>query len=732
MPFLSRKDYCHLIESMPQKCMEHSILEIWGYNKKIIELLNEEDIINDLDKIKISSVFGIKTNFTKYLGGIERNEEGTIIKAKAMKHIWITKVDKEEINKGHYISDEGLGMAVDKKSFEWEKYLIKSILETSEKLQGINIYLMASSSFGIIAGSTIKSDVKYLGIGFCIVFIYIIIMLGKFNLVEQRPFLSFIGILCVWLSIGVSYGLCSFWGILFGPVNNVLPFLLLGLGIDDMFVIMQSWNNLDSTERDCELQVRIGLALKHAGVSITITSLTDFVAFIIGSTTVLPALRSFCLYAAVGIISVYFFQATFFVAWFTLDQKRIEDSRQGLIWCIKLANWHSNKCSQKDLCQSFFKNIYSKILLCTPIKLFVLLFTVILTGVSCWGIYNLKQEFNPIWFLPHSSYLFKFFMKLEQYFPSNGEDGIIFFGNLNLLDNLAKIDQLVQILENCDHISKVDSWHSNFKIYWHDLGYDVLNEDINQTVFSNQLSEFLYSSSGSKYRIRNFRFNGDFKCTDSSPEILASSIEYKHHILHGSSNKIRAMEDVKNIIKSMNFSGYVQPWARMYSNWETDKIIEAELYRNLLLALIVIFLMTLILIVSFTTSCMVLLCVCMTLIDVGALMHWWGLTIDTVSCIDLVLAVGLCVDYAAHVGHTFMTQKGSKDQRVKQTLSRIGPAVLNGGFSTFLAFVLLGGSDSHVFKSFFKVCIYIHTSISQCYNFKMHLQFSILFIYYSL
>jgi len=31
-------------------------------------------------------------------------------------------------------------------------------------------------------------------------------------------------------------------------------------------------------------------------------------------------------------------------------------------------------------------------------------------------------------------------------------------------------------------------------------------------------------------------------------------------------------------------------------------------------------------------------------------MYFWGLTIDTVSCIDLVLAIGLCVDYAAHIG----------------------------------------------------------------------------------
>ena len=36
-----------------------------------------------------------------------------------------------------------------------------------------------------------------------------------------------------------------------------------------------------------------------------------------------------------------------------------------------------------------------------------------------------------------------------------------------------------------------------------------------------------------------------------------------------------------------------------------------------------------------------------------------------------------------------------------------GPAVFNGGFSTFLAFVLLAGSKSHVFMVFFKVFLLV-------------------------
>merc|ERR1712107_282472 len=70
---------------------------------------------------------------------------------------------------------------------------------------------------------------------------------------------------------------------------------------------------------------------------------------------------------------------------------------------------------------------------------------------------------------------------------------------------------------------------------------------------------------------------------------------------------------------------------------------------------------------------------------------------------NLIIAIGLCVDYSAHIAHSFMMNTGTRDVRVKEALRKIGPAVLNGGFSTFLAFVLLGGSRSHVFLSFFKI-----------------------------
>lgn len=53
----------------------------------------------------------------------------------------------------------------------------------------------------------------------------------------------------------------------------------------------------------------------------------------------------------------------------------------------------------------------------------------------------------------------------------------------------------------------------------------------------------------------------------------------------------------------------------------------------------------------------------------------------------------------------YLQFKGTRDERVRVTVGEMGPPVLNGAFSTFLSFILLAGSESHVFESFFKVGI---------------------------
>ena len=59
-----------------------------------------------------------------------------------------------------------------------------------------------------------------------------------------------------------------------------------------MFVIIQCWNNLPDHEKNGRtLPEKIALTMQHAGVAITVTSVTDVFAFGVGSVTVSSATR---------------------------------------------------------------------------------------------------------------------------------------------------------------------------------------------------------------------------------------------------------------------------------------------------------------------------------------------------------------------------------------------------------------------------------------------------------
>jgi Niemann-Pick C1 protein len=57
---------------------------------------------------------------------------------------------------------------------------------------------------------------------------------------------------------------------------------------------------------------------------------------------------------------------------------------------------------------------------------------------------------------------------------------------------------------------------------------------------------------------------------------------------------------------------------------------------------------------------LVLACVGLTLVDVIGMLFFWGITIDTISCMCIVLVVGLCVDYSVHIAHAYNVADGKQ------------------------------------------------------------------------
>merc|ERR1719198_195876 len=167
---------------------------------------------------------------------------------------------------------------------------------------------------------------------------------------------------------------------------------------------------------------------------------------------------------------------------------------------------------------------------------------------------------------------------------------------------------------------------------------------------------------------------------------------------------VEVMDDLREACESWSDlpGGRAMPYTYNFLTWETFRIIKQELYLSVGLCLAAVYVITLILIAHPLTATLVSLAVFMTVIDILGCMNMWGLAIDNVSVIQLVIAVGLCVDYAAHVGHSFMLKAGTRADRVVAMMGDVGAAVICGAVSTFLGVLLLALSKSYVFRVLFQ------------------------------
>ena len=90
----------------------------------------------------------------------------------------------------------------------------------------------------------IKGDVIYAFVAIGLIALYCSVFLGSCSPIHCRLSLALVGIFCVILSCTTGEALSYVLGWKVSDFNSVLPVLMLGIGVDDMFVIC---NAIDQT-----------------------------------------------------------------------------------------------------------------------------------------------------------------------------------------------------------------------------------------------------------------------------------------------------------------------------------------------------------------------------------------------------------------------------------------------------------------------------------------------------
>ena len=117
--------------------------------------------------------------------------------------------------------------------------------------------------------------------------LYITLALGKVGQ-ERRHSKIFVG-MCGNCVVGIAtvmtFGISCGMGVIVTPISQVVPFLLLGIGVDDMFVIVRT---LERMPLSLSTEERIQRTFRECGGAIAVTSCTDALAFLVGATIKFP------------------------------------------------------------------------------------------------------------------------------------------------------------------------------------------------------------------------------------------------------------------------------------------------------------------------------------------------------------------------------------------------------------------------------------------------------------
>merc|ERR1711860_237875 len=93
----------------------------------------------------------------------------------------------------------------------------------------------------------------------------------------------------------------------------------------------------------------------------------------------------------------------------------------------------------------------------------------------------------------------------------------------------------------------------------------------------------------------------------------------------------------------------------------------------------------------------------MLLVNLAGMMYWWNITLNAVPLVNLVMAVGISVEFSSHITRAFAVNVGeSRVQRAQNTLVNMGSSVLSGiTLTKFGGIVVLAFAKSQIFNIFY-------------------------------
>ncbi|NXM90318.1 PTC1 protein, partial [Oenanthe oenanthe] len=272
------------------------------------------------------------------IGGTVKNSSGKLVSAQALQTMFQLMTPKQmyEHFKGYeYVShinwNEDKAAAILE---AWQRMYVEVVHQSVARNSTQKVLSFTTTTLDDILKSF--SDVSAIRVasGYLLMLAYACLTMLRWDCAKSQGAVGLAGVLLVALSVAAGLGLCSLIGISFNAATTqVLPFLALGVGVDDVFLLAHAFSETGQNKR-IPFEDRTGECLKRTGASVALTSISNVTAFFMAALIPIPALRAFSLQAAVVVVFNFAMVLLIFPAILSMDLYRREDRRLDIFCCF--------------------------------------------------------------------------------------------------------------------------------------------------------------------------------------------------------------------------------------------------------------------------------------------------------------------------------------------------------------------------------------------------------------
>ncbi|CAI4232766.1 unnamed protein product [Auanema sp. JU1783] len=578
-----------------------------------------------------------------------------------------------------------------RKAFKLPRFDIFKCEVTGDAMVSAEVRRMGMETAPLIVGSIVA------------MIIFVIIFSGRRDPSRAKPWESLIGCLIPLLALLSATGILSFFGLKFQSIIVAALFLVLSMGVDDVFIILRAWDRTSVSET---VENRMSVTMEEAGPSITISAITNAMSFFIGMTSQTPAVRAFSLYSAVAIVICYFYQLIMFSSVVALSGYREKSGKQSLLCCLKadpqsrspFVEWIVDK-------QVRFIRFWSWLLSQWTMRFALVGVMVAYYYVSVVGILQLNTLISIEKMALPDSYLQDFQAHFETSLK-NMQPISVFIMNPGDLRNPERLDTIKTIVKEFE--TATYSYGSESTFFWLQPYEDFLR-------FYGETDDFTYSEiptffkSATYFYLTSFVKYNETACLADDPACITSFF---------------FMTNFHDHIKYHELIPAVTDWRRIASKYSDFQIfaysdhspfvdqtlaIDATIWGSVGAALLCTAIACFMFIPNIV--CIVAACFSVFSITVGilGLLSLWHIDLDPLSMAALLMAIGFSVDFSSHIAyHFYKSKQPDPVDRVNETLSTIGWPLVQVGLSTIAAVAPLLFKQSYLalvfMKTIFVVC----------------------------